>query len=317
MSDKFQVGALVAEVGCKLQGYLTVVNGALELPITLINGKQPGPTIVITGGTHGGEYPGIETSIRLAAELTPEDVSGRVAIVHPVNLPAFFAKQQYVIPEDGRNLNRMFPGKALGTISERIAFVITTELHAQADFYVDLHGGDIHEALVPFVLYPAGCDPKVAERSRVAASYLGVPYVVGSYSTNGTFGSAAARGVAGFLAEIGQCGRWSEPEVQQYLRGVKNVLKHLGVLAGQPERLASITEMPRMVGVNAEQQGCWYPCVKVEEHVAEGQKVGEIRDFFGKVLGEYYAPVAGVILYVITSLAINSGDPLIAVGPIA
>ncbi len=317
MPERFQVGNLSVEAGSKLQGYLTVTSGGLELPITLLNGTQPGPTVVITGGTHGGEYPGIEASIRLASELTPEQVRGRVAIVHPVNLPAFFAKQQYVIPDDGKNLNRMFPGKALGTISERIAFIITNELHSQADFYMDLHGGDIHEALVPFVLYPAGCDPDIAERSRRAASFLGVRYVVGSYSANGTFGSAAARGVPGLLAEIGQCGRWSEQEVAQYLRGVKNVLKHLGVLPGQPDQLSPIVEMPRMVGVNSEQQGCWYPCVKVEEHVSQGQKIGEIRDFFGKVLGEYYAPVGGVILYVITSLAINSGDPLVAVGPVA
>ncbi len=315
MPERFEVGNLSVEAGTKLQGYLTVITGGLELPITLINGSQPGPTVVITGGTHGGEYPGIEASIRLAGELTPEAVRGRIAIVHPVNLPAFFAKQQYVIPEDGKNLNRMFPGKALGTVSERIAFIITHELHAQADFYMDLHGGDIHEALVPFVLYPAGCDPEVAERSRRAASFLGVRYLVGSYSTNGTFGSAASRGVPGFLAEIGQCGRWSEVEVEQYLRGIKNVLKHLGVLSGKPIQLSPIVEMPRMVGVNAEHQGCWYPCVTVEQRVTAGQKIGEIRDFFGRVLGEYHAPLGGVILYVITSLAINSGDPLVAVGP--
>lgn len=313
-NETFSVSGLSAAPGAKTQGFMTVPGAGLSLPLTLINGSKPGKTVVVTGGIHGGEYPGIETAIRLAANLDPSEISGRLAIVHPANPRAFFAKLQYLGPDDGKNLNRMFPGKALGTVSERIAYAISTELFPIADFYMDLHGGDIHEALVPFVIYPSACDPEVSRVSAEAASRMGIPYVVGAASTNGTFGCAAQAGVPGFLAEIGQCGLWSEEEVASYLRGVSNVLAYLGVLPGPGLDLGPVTRLPGMVGAIAAQSGCWYPSVKPGDRVEKGQKLGEIRDFFARPLGEYFAPQDGTMLFVVTSLAINEGEPLAALG---
>lgn len=315
MSEVLKVGNLEAEPGSKVQGYLDVAGTDIKMPVTLINSGSPGKTVVITGGTHGGEYPGIEAAVRLAAKLSPEVISGRLIIVHPVNVPAFYAKLQYIGPYDGKNLNRMFPGKAMGTASERIAYTVSTELHAKADFLMDLHGGDIHEALTPFVLYSRAAGEELAEVSKTAASFVGVPYVVGSMATTGTYGSAATvHGVPGILIEIGNCGLWSEEEVSLYIRGVENVLKHLGVLEGEADDLCSVTYMPRMVGTSAEQTGLWYPWVKPGQKVKKDNKTGEIRDSFTKVLGEYFAPVDGIVMYVASSLAITSGDPLTSIG---
>jgi predicted deacylase len=309
---EFKVGNLAAAQGQKVRGFVKVVNTDMEMPVTLINGVKEGKTVVITGGTHGGEYPGVETSIRLAREITPDQVVGRIAIVHPVNTVPFLAKTQYVNALDGKNLNRMFPGKALGTVSERIAYTVSTELQAKADFYMDLHGGDIHEWLIPFVIYPTAGPVEAQELSKKAAAEMGLPMIIASASTTGSFGAAAAAGHAGFLAEIGSCGRWSEEEVSQYMLGVKNVLRYLGVMSGAREELGRPAEYSRMVGINAEQTGCWYAAVKPGDKVTAGQKIGEIRDYFGEKLGDYAAPQAGTIVYVITSLAINAGDPLAA-----
>ena len=314
MIKEFKVGNLIAQPGTKVQGFLEVVNTGLKMPITLINGSKPGKTVVITGGTHGGEYPGVETSIRIAAKLKPEEISGRVAVIHPVNVDAFHAKLQYVGPHDGKNLNRMFPGMAMGTVSEKIAYTINTELFSQADFYMDLHGGDIHEALVPFVIYSVLGSPEVNKISKEASAVMGIKYLVGSVSSNGTFGCAAVGGVPGLLAEIGQCGLWSEEEVAAYLKGVENVLRYLNVLPGEVENLGEVEYVPKMIGYNAEQTGCWYPFVKPGDAVVNGQKLGEIRDYFTNVLGEYFASQDSVVLYVASSLAINLGDPIAAIG---
>lgn len=314
MSDLFKVANLSAEQGKKVQSFLKVYNSEIEMPITLINGAKPGKTVIITGGTHGGEYPGIETAIRLASQLNPEEVSGKIAIVHPVNVRAFLAKTQYVGPDDGKNLNRLFPGNATGTFSERIAYTITTELFSQADFFMDLHGGDIHEALVPFVIYSLAGNADVQKISEEASAAMGIKYLVGSMSVTGSFGSAATSGIPGFLAEIGQCGLWSEEEVLMYLKGVKNVLKYLAVLPGKPENLGSAVMVPKMIGSAAEQTGCWYPAVKPGDLVSKGQKLGEIRDYFANILGEYFASQDATVLYVASSLAINIGDPIIAIG---
>lgn len=308
------VGELSASAGSKVQGYLEVEGTPVKMPITLINGVNEGKTVVITGGTHGGEYPGVEASIRLAKTLQPAEVSGQLIIVHPVNVPAFQAKLQYVGPYDGKNLNREYPGLATGTVTQRIAYTISSQLFTQADFYMDLHGGDIHESLTPFVIYSKLGDEAQTKLSLEASKALGVKYVCGSVSTNGTFGCAATMGVPGFLGEIGNCGLWSEAEVKQYVDGVSNVLRLLKVLPGEVVENKEAVVVDHMTGLDAQQTGCWYPCVKINDVVKKGQKLGEIRDYFTNVLGEYFAPCDGVMLYVISSLPINAGDPIIAIG---
>lgn len=312
MAEKLLIGNLEAETGQKVQGYLDVVNTEIKMPTTLINGSKPGKTIGITAGVHGGEYPGIEAAIRLAQELKPEEISGKIVIVHPVNIPAFEEKLQYFGPYDGKNLNRQFPGKALGTVSERIAHTITTEIHDKVDFYMDLHGGDLHEELIPFVVYFEVADDEIVKTSKEAASLMGIKYVIGTKSFTGAYGSAALRGTPGFLAERGCCGVWSEEEVKQYMVGIKNVLKKFGLLPGSPEKLEEVEYLPEINEVNAEQKGCWYPVVKAGDKVKKGQYVGEIKDFFGNTLQKYYTPIEGTILLVAKSLAITEGDPLIS-----
>jgi predicted deacylase len=309
-----KVGNLEAKEGEKKQGYLKIVNTDIEVPCTIINGNEEGKTVSITGGTHGGEYPGIETAVRLAKELNPETVNGKLIILHPCNLPAFHAKLQYIGPYDGKNLNREYPGLATGTVSQKIAYTVTTELHDQSDFYIDLHGGDIHEALEPFVIYSEAGNDEVNKASKEAASIMGIKYVCGSDSTNGTFGSAAKRGVPGVLAEIGQCGLWSEEEVEKYIVGVKNILRYLGVIEEEVKDLGEVVHIHRMKGLNAGKTGLWYSKVVTNQEVKKNEKVGEIKDYFGNVLEEYFAPDDGVILYTVSSLAINEGDPIIALG---
>lgn len=308
-----QLNNLPIVPGKKMSDFINVPGTPVQMPTTIIAGEQPGKNILITGGVHGGEYPCIETAIRLAQQLQPSDIRGTLLIIHPVNTPAFLAKLQYYGPYDGKNLNRVFPGKAMGTVSERIAYTVH-QLQKNADFYIDLHGGDLHEALIPFVIYSKVGEVEVTKQSMQAAAAVGFPYIVGSSSTNGSIGAAATVGTAGFLAELGQCGRWSEQEVETYIAGIKNVLRYLGSLDGPVIDHQDIKYLDQMTVSKAAHDGCWYPSKALEEQVKKGEKLGEIRDFFGETLSEYHAEMDGMVLYVVTSLAITKGDPLIALG---
>jgi len=219
---------------------------------------------------------------------------------------------QYYSPYDGKNLNRVFSGKAKGTVSERIAYTVN-QLQQCADFYIDLHGGDIHESLVPFVIYSNVGSKDLAEESRKASALMGFPYVVGSSSYSGSIGGAASSGVPGFLAELGQCGRWSEEEVTEYIGAVRNVLKYYKILEGDVQE-GEVQFLEKMLVTNALHDGCWYPTKKLEEYISKGDKVGEIRDFFGNTLSKYFSEGNGVVLYLVTSLAITNGDPIFAIG---
>lgn len=296
----------------KIRGFIPVPGTPVEMPFTFIQGAKPGKAMLITAGVHGGEYPCIETAIQLANEIDPAKVSGTILIIHPVNPAAFLAKMQYYGPFDGKNLNRVFPGKASGTVSERIAYEVH-QFQQAADFYLDLHGGDIHEGLVPFVIYSKLGSKEKAEQSRLASALLGFPYVVGSVSENGSIGAAAKSGTPGFLAELGQCGRWSIEEVDQYKAAVLNVLRSFDVIPGVVKQ-HKVEFLEKMLVTTATVEGCWYPSVKLEEKVNKGQKLGEIRDYFGNALKEYHSESDGVVLYLVTSLAITSNDPLAAIG---
>jgi predicted deacylase len=299
----------------KTRGFIQIPGTPVEMPFTFIQGAKPGKTILITSGVHGGEYPCIETAIQLAKEIDPAEVSGMILIIHPVNPAAFLARMQYYGPYDGKNLNRVFPGKATGTVSERIAYQVH-QFQQAADFYLDLHGGDIHEGLVPFVIYSKLGDAAKAEQSRLASALLGFPYVVGSVSDNGSIGAAAKAGTPGFLAELGQCGRWSNEEVDQYKAAVLNVLRSFEVIPGEVIQ-HNVEFLEKMLVTTATTEGCWYPAVQLEETVKKGQKLGEIRDYFGDVKSEYFADSEGVVLYLVTSLAITDNDPLAAIGILA
>lgn len=303
---------IVGAPDTKSTGFIAIEDTPVNMPATLISGSGEGKQILITGGVHGGEYPCIETAIRLANQLTPEEVRGNILIIHPVNTSAFLARMQYYGPYDGKNLNRVFPGKARGTVSERIAYTVN-QLQQCADFYIDLHGGDIHESLVPFVIYSTLGGETLTEESRLASALMGFQYIVGSTSEGGSIGGAATSGVPGFLAELGQCGRWSEEEVNQYTKGVKNVLRGFKSLVGDVEE-KEVRNLNRMVVGTTEHDGCWYPNKQLEDKVTKGEKIGEVRDFFGMTLSEYHAEEDGLLLYLVTSLAITTGDPLFAIG---
>ena len=155
-----KVGTLSAGPGEKRYGVneFPVQGQPYRLPMWLINGSADarsgdGPTLVVTGGVHAAEYASIAAALDLGRSVDPQGLRGRVIVVPVINMPAFTARSIYVCPLDGRNLNRVFPGDAHGTASEQIADWVFRNVISRADYYVDLHGGDLIEALVPFTIF--------------------------------------------------------------------------------------------------------------------------------------------------------------------
>jgi predicted deacylase len=311
----FEVAGITATPGTKATGFIPVEGTNVQMPVTVVNGRESGPTVLVTAGVHGGEYPGIQAAISFAAELDPSRVRGQAIIIHIVSPLAFQARQQYVVPQDGKNPNRNFPGSRLGTVAERMAHTVMSEAAARSDAWVDLHGGDIHEALIPFTIYSQHGPAGVRDRARGMAEVYGIEYVLESDSVKGaTYGAAAAQGIPCILTEAGGCGQLDEESTQIHLQGLRNVFAHLGVLPGEPTPVKPIKPLTNFPWLRAAEAGCWYPTVKVGATVTKGQPVGELRDYFGRTLSSYEAPVSGVVIFVVTSLAVNVDDPLVAIG---
>ncbi len=312
--DLITVGPLRAAPGAKVTGFLPVPGTPIEMPVTIVNGAAAGPRLAITAGVHGGESPGIEAAIRTAADLTAKDVRGSVVIVHIVDVPSFAARSIYICPLDGKNPNRVFPGKADGTASERLAHTLFTEVIAPSDAYVDLHGGDINEALVPFTIIVETGNAEVDARARDLARVYGIRYVVRGRVGGGTYAAAAQRNIPAILTEAGGQGLLDEPSLAAHLRGLRNVLRHLRLVEGAPEPGGSVTTLAAMHWVRSEHTGLSYLNVAPGDRVEQGARIGEVRDYFGRRLTELQAPASGIVLFTVTTPATNPNDPLFAVG---
>lgn len=315
MKPDISFGGITASYGAKAQGYFKVLDTGYAMPVTVINGAKEGKTILITSGIHGGEYLCIQTAIELAENIDPSAVSGQIVIIHPVNLQAFYARISYFVPEDSKNINRMFPGKKDGTLSEKIAYVISTEFQAKADYYFDLHGGDLHEALPPYVCYPGIGDRAVQFASKNIAEILSMNYIVKSESPSRAFVSAALQGIPSLMIEMGGCGLWSVQEVEKYKGKIINIIKYLKVMSGKHDEPKSrAIELSSTKTSISHCDGCWYPLVKLGDVINKGQKIGEIKDVFGKKLEDIYAECNGIVIFLVVSLAISKGDPLLSYG---
>ena len=289
------------------------VPDAAPLKIISICGAAPGKTLVLTAGVHGCEYVGIEALRRLSKELDPKDLSGNVIILPLTNPSGFYAGAKQVVPEDGINLNRAFPGDANGSLSARIAYSIEKELYPLADFLVDLHSGEINERLQPLVFFPIAGQEEVNNISLDAAKTLTVPYRVRSSAQNGLYSWAVQKGIPALLIERGCQGLWSQEEVEACCQDIYSIMRHLEMLPGETS-LQDQMEITQAVYAEAEFKGFWYPKVSLDQPIKKGELLGHLESLDGSCLQELYAEFDGLVLYYAIGLGLPKGELLVAYG---
>jgi predicted deacylase len=208
------------------------------IPYSVIRGVHDGPVLALVAGVHGSEYVPIVGLQRLLASLDPRTLTGTVILVHVANMPSFLGRTVYYSPVDGKNLNRVFPGRANGTLSERIADVLTREVIGRATHVVDLHCGDGNEALRPYSYWITTGDPDVVAASRDLALAFGLDRIVvdrerpvdpaaSLYLSN----TAITRGKPAVTTETGALGLLDDESLALVERGIAGVLRHLGMRA--------------------------------------------------------------------------------------
>lgn len=289
------------------------VKDAEPLNVLCICGTNPGKSLVLTAGVHGCEYVGVETLKNIFKKLEPEMLSGNVILLPLTNRGGFYDGAKQVVPQDGINLNRAFPGNEHGSLAYRIAYAVEQHLYPAADFLVDLHSGDCNETLYPLVFFSVVGKEDVNRESLEAAKRLTVPYRVRSEARNGLYSWAVQKGIPALLIERGGQGIWSKKEVDACTRDIEALLKHLCILTGDDPDMEQ-TEIIETVYEEAEAFGFWYPEVSPNMPVFSGHLLGRLENEDGEIIQEIRAKFDGIVLYYTTALGVRKGDPLIAYG---
>jgi len=321
----FAVGPVSAAPGTTASGTIEIPARAGDegttLPVSVIHGAKPGPVLALVAGVHGQEYTPILALQNLLRSIDPKTLTGTVIMVHVANMPSYLKRTIYYSPVDGKNLNRVFPGKVDGTLSERIAEAITREVIERATHVIDIHCGDGNESLRPYLYWITTGPPQVAEAGRQMALAFGMDHIVvdrgrptdpaGSIYLSNT---AITRGKPALTIESGGMGEIDTDDVLRIERGVAGLLKHLKMRADGPDPIAAPVLLERSEVLLAGFTGIFHASVQKAQTVAEGAVIGRITDFHGKVLEEIKAPFAGEILYVVGTPAINKGEPVGFIG---
>ena len=249
--------------------------GSVMIPLTVIRGGD-GPTALLTGGNHGDEYEGPLALQQLAWELEPAQVMGRVIILPAMNAPAVAAGTR-VSPIDGVNMNRAFPGRPDGSVTQKIADYLATVLVPAADLVLDYHSGGKTLDFLPYAAahYLDDADQQAACVAAMRA--FGAPWsmmmreidAVGMFDT-----TVEQQGKVFVTTELGGGGTATAATVSIALRGARNVLRHAGILSGPVDGVddSRMLDMPDDACFHfAPQGGLLHPLVDLGQDVAEGQ----------------------------------------------
>ncbi len=292
----------------------------LAVPLVEVTGAADGPTLTVISGVHGCEYAAMAGVRRWLGNLASRELHGRVRAVPVLNVTAFAARSPFVVPEDGKNLNRCFPGDPAGTLADRLAHDTFTRLIASSDALVDVHCGDLVEALQPFTLYEGG---PAEERASALAEAYGLPYVIRQSVgpdravSGSSSGAAAEAGIPAITAEAGGCGLVEEHAAALHVAGLDRVLGLLGMAAPPAAAGPAVapTRLGRFLWLRCRGAGWWEPRVAAGERVAEGQALGAVSSLDGAEVREVIvAPTDGVIIFLTSSPAVADDGLLLGLG---
>ncbi len=286
------------------------VEPGVDLPVLSAIGPVRGPLLVVSAGVHGDEYEGVRAIYEVFAELDPAELRGGLLAVPVVNPPAHRACTR-LSPVDGLNMARVFPGKPDGSLSERIAWSFANEIIARADFYLDLHSGGVRYGMPSMAGYY-----EADARAVAAANSFGAPVIWGhpTIEPGRTISAALDRGIPFLYTEAWGAGRIATEDLTMMKRGIRNLLRHLGIVDGPLENTAKPRKLQGIgntdEGVAATQPGFLMLDVRLLDRVRKGQRLGRLLNAHGEQLEEYTAPIAATVGLTREMPAVDAGDTL-------
>ena len=312
---KIQLDVIVKQEGCRTDGFINIAQKAdytwFQIPVILLEGNRPGPTLLLEAGTHGDEQEGTAAILATVKRLADGDFAGTIVGIPALNTEAFSQIARASIT-DGNNLNRVYPGNTTSYITPRIAAEYGERIVAHVDYAICFHGGGQVLHLEPIVAFKPG-DSEMAKKSQGMAKAFNFKYQWRPEDI--PFGGTVVEimekyGVPFCGPECGsQCGRlydW-EKNVQLDADGIRNVMAYLEMT---PPVAYEETEKiyVKLMYLHSHHGGLHNIAKKQNEFVKEGEVLTYITDFFGNVIEEIKAPCDGIVNGFWSVPAIRPGD---------
>lgn len=281
-------------------------HAALTMPVHVVRGRRPGPTVCISAAIHGDELNGVEIIRRVLKLPAVRNMRGTLIAVPIVNVHGFLRHSRYL--PDRRDLNRSFPGSEKGSVAARLAHVFVNEILGQADYAIDLHTGAINRPNLPQIR----ADLEHDETRRLAEAF-GCPLMVDAGMREGSLREYAhGQGVPMLLYEAGEALRFDEFCIRAGVRGVTGVLRELGMLARRGRRKPPATPVIALDSnwMRAPESGILRSVVDLGQRVTKGQTLALIADPFGEKEVEVTTDHAGIVIGRSNLPLAHAGDAL-------
>ncbi len=280
----------------------------MNIPVIVSRGKKPGPTILLLGGVHGDEVNGVAIVRKLIKLKLNRPVAGTIICIPVFNVFGFLNLSREF--PDGRDLNRMFPGSASGSLASQFAYKFTKEIAPLVDYVIDFHTGGKERSNAPQVR----CSFEDKETLELAKIF-NAPFLLNSnYIPKSLRFTLYKMGKKAILFEGGKSNEINSEIVTAGVSGAKNVLKHLGFLEGEVEFENNCVVLDRSKWIRAPYSGLFNCDLQNDTYVRAKDVLGTISDPFGEFERKVKAPSDGYIFAVNTTPIVNKGDALFHLG---
>ena len=308
MIDSFDIGKV--PLGTRSEFALALPSlpsgSSITLPICVLRGAAPGPTMWISAAIHGDEINGTEILRRVLPVLDPRKMHGTVIAVPIVDVYGFNAATRYL--PDRRDLNRSFPGSSRGSLAAQVAHLFVKQIVERCDFGLDLHTGSNGRTNLPQVRGNIH-DPTFMALARSFAP----PLIAHSKTIKGSLRAyCGSRSVPYLIYEAGQAGRFDADAITTGVAGCFRVLKSQGVF----EHAAEPSPAPPLIAENSKWlrsrgSGIFVSTARLGDRVAAGESVGQIGDAFGGHLSPVISPDGGMVIGLALDPLVEDGDALV------
>lgn len=286
----------------------TYIGRTMTLPIHVVRAEKPGPVVFIVAAVHGDEINGTGILHELMYKQRVQLTRGSLICAPVVNIFGFETRVRYM--PDRRDLNRSFPGSARGSMASRVASIVFREIIKKCDYGIDLHSAAVHRVNFPNVR----ADMSRKDVAALARAF-GCEIIVNGGGPDGSLRrSACEAGCPTIVLESGQVGRIEPFAMDGGLRGIRNVLQHLGMIDEPAEVAPAQVEIHKTKWVRAEVGGLLRFHFAPGDVVEGGQPLATNESVFGKARTTLIAPADAVVLSMTTHPAVKPGEPVCQLG---